>query len=205
MKILLFTLIFANLNFLFVLSKEVCYGDLGCFTDSYPFSGSLQRPLALLPDKPERIATKFKLFNRNTLSGVVITASNFSTNYINTIDTKLICHGFLDTSNKKWIIDMKNAILSTENVNVIVTDWSMGNGFPYTQATANTQVVGAEIAKLIKALSTASGKSLERYHLIGHSLGSHIAGYAGSRLNGKLGRITGLDVQNSLISKSIMT
>ena len=100
---------------------------------------------------------------------------------------------------------MKNAILSTENVNVIVTDWSMGNGFPYTQATANTQVVGAEIAKLIKALSTASGKSLERYHLIGHSLGSHIAGYAGSRLNGKLGRITGLDVQNSLISKSIMT
>lgn len=205
MKMLLFTLIFANLNFLFVLSKEVCYGELGCFTDSYPFSGSLQRPLALLPDKPERIATKFKLFNRNTLSGVVITASNFSTNYINTIDTKLICHGFLDTSNKKWIIDMKNAILSTENVNVIVTDWSMGNGFPYTQATANTQVVGAEIAKLVKALSTASGKSLERYHLIGHSLGSHIAGYAGSRLNGKLGRITGLDVQNSLISKSIMT
>ena len=205
MKMLLFTLIFANFNFLFVLSKEVCYGELGCFTDSYPFSGSLQRPLALLPDKPERIATKFKLFNRNTLSGVVITASNFSTNYINTIDTKLICHGFLDTSNKKWIIDMKNAILSTENVNVIVTDWSMGNGFPYTQATANTQVVGAEIAKLVKALSTASGKSLERYHLIGHSLGSHIAGYAGSRLNGKLGRITGLDVQNSLISKSIMT
>ncbi len=129
MKMLLLTLIVANLNFLVILSKEICYGDLGCFTDSYPFSGSLQRPFALLPDKPERIATKFKLFNRNSLSGIIISALNISSNYIDSVDTKIICHGFLDTSNKKWIIDMKDAILSNENVNVIVTDWSMGNGF----------------------------------------------------------------------------
>jgi hypothetical protein len=60
-------------------------------------------------------------------------------------------------------------------------------------ATANTQVVGAEIAKLIKSfMRTQPGVTPANFHIIGHSLGSHIAGYAGKRLIG-LGRITALD------------
>ena len=41
------------------------------------------------------------------------------------------------------------------------------------------------------------GARVSDFHIIGHSLGSHIAGYAGERLIergvGKLGRISGLD------------
>ena len=40
-------------------------------------------------------------------------------------------------------------------------------------------------------INNAGAKSSD-FHCIGHSLGSHICGYAGSRING-LGKITGLD------------
>ena len=81
-------------------------------------------------------------------------------------------------------------------MNVIIVDWGHGSGAPYTQATANTRVVGAAVAKLIKQL-VAAGANLAKIHLIGHSLGAHIAGYAGERLSqaGGVGRITG----NSLV------
>ena len=34
---------------------------------------------------------------------------------------------------------------------------------------------------------------MDDIHLIGHSLGSHIAGYAGQNLSAAIGRISGLD------------
>jgi pancreatic triacylglycerol lipase len=109
------------------------------------------------------------------------------------LKTKFIIHGFLDYRKKKWIGELKDALLKVENLNVIVVDWSKGNGFPYTQATANTQIVGAEIAKLINSFVDKKNAKMADFHLIGHSLGSHVAGYAGQYLNGKIARITGLD------------
>jgi len=102
-------------------------------------------------------------------------------------------HGFLQHGTIKWILDIKNALLEVGDYNVIVVDWSKGNQLPYTQATANTQVVGAELARLVNTLINRHGISADNFHIIGHSLGSHIAGYAGSRITGLVGRITGLD------------
>ena len=179
-----------TLNLLGAYSREICYGDLGCFTDAYPFSGTLARPVAFLPDKPEKVATKFTLYNKRTNSlGEVITYDDLK-NYDPTIPTKFIIHGFVQHAFVWWVIDMKNAILSVDDANVVSVDWSKGNGLPYTQATANTQIVGAEIAKLINSMIKNKGALVKDFHLIGHSLGSHIAGYAGSRIKG-LGKITG--------------
>ncbi|RNA45174.1 pancreatic triacylglycerol lipase-like [Brachionus plicatilis] len=173
-------------------SKEICYDQLGCFTDSYPFSGNLQRPFALLPQSPQKVSVKFTLYNKvlGTESQVISYASLGQFNP--SLKTKFIVHGFIHNGIKDWVIDMKNKILRVENVNVIVVDWSKGNGFPYTQATANTQIVGAEIARLINTMISSQGAKAADFHIIGHSLGSHIAGYAGERVNG-LGRITALD------------
>lgn len=53
---------------------------------------------------------------------------------------------------------MKDAFLKADDFNVILIDWGGGSSFPYTQATANTRVVGAEIAKLIKVLQVTQKK-----------------------------------------------
>ena len=96
---------------------------------------------------------------------------------------------------------MKNAFLRAENCNVIIVDWSGGNKFPYSQAAANTQIVGAEIARLINSLVSRRGVNPENVHIVGHSLGSHIAGYAGERIP-NLGRITGLDPAGPLFENT---
>jgi pancreatic triacylglycerol lipase len=93
---------------------------------------------------------------------------------------------------KDYIINTKNALLSTANVNVVVVDWSKGklvnqfiiknhfniffkgNGLPYTQATANTQIVGADIALLISSLIVNKNAKAANFHCIGHSLGKPI-------------------------------
>lgn len=47
---------------------------------------------------------------------------------------------------------MKDELLKYGDYNVILVDWGDGSGIPYTQATANTRVVGAVISKLIHEL-----------------------------------------------------
>ena len=60
---------------------------------------------------------------------------------------------------------------------------------PYLQATANTQLVGRQIALLVNKMISVGAVAAD-FHLVGHSLGSHICGYAGNGIEG-LGRITG--------------
>lgn len=77
---------------------------------------------------------------------------------------------------------------------MITVDWSRGTrGIRYDKSTANTRVVGATVGKMVEALMKNTGVSLSNVHLIGHSLGAQIMGYAGKELRrfGQVGRITG--------------
>ena len=90
------------ISFASAIEKEICYpkADLGCFTTLKPFGGTFQRPLALLPARPESIATRFRLFNRQHPEGYIITAANISDKFIQDLKTKIITHGFTHNDNK---------------------------------------------------------------------------------------------------------
>ena len=63
----------------------------------------------------------------------------------------------------------------------------------YVAAVQNTRRAGAHIAELIEFLVAQGGASLADFHLIGHSLGAHVSGFAGKNIvTGRVGRITGL-------------
>uniref|UniRef100_A0A8C9A1X9 Triacylglycerol lipase n=1 Tax=Prolemur simus TaxID=1328070 RepID=A0A8C9A1X9_PROSS len=177
--------------------KEICYEDLRCFSDTEPWAGTAIRPLKVLPWSPEKISTRFLLYtneNPNNFQTLLLSdpstteASNFQTNR----KTRFIIHGFIDKGDESWVTDMCQNLFKVETVNCICVDWRKGSQTTYTQAANNVRVVGAQgaqMAQMLKILSV-SHYSPSNVHLIGHSLGAHVAGEAGSRTPG-VGRITG--------------
>ncbi|KAF8788378.1 Pancreatic triacylglycerol lipase like protein [Argiope bruennichi] len=107
--------------------------------------------------------------------------------------TKIIIHGFVDNLQlSDWMQRMKTKFLATGDFNVIIVDWSCGNEFPYYQAVQNSKIVADELGKLVNFLQAATGADAGDFHLIGHSLGSHIAALVGHAVP-HLGRISALD------------
>ncbi|XP_067040236.1 pancreatic lipase-related protein 2-like [Acropora muricata] len=183
---------------------EVCYDKYGCFNYAPPFHNFLMR----LPQEPSIVNTTFFLYTRanqniaqliDDSDPIKLENSNFDI-FRRTI---IICHGWTDngrgSSNEHWGYRMRDALLTREDSNVILTDWSGGAFESYRQSTGNARLVGAQIAELIKFIIKRNGDSKDlanRFYLIGFSLGAQITGYAGSRLRQegmKLSRITGLD------------
>lgn len=74
---------------------------------------------------------------------------------------------------------------------MICVDWEPGASIPnYVRAAANTRLVGKQVALLLRRLRAQFGLDPRRVHLIGFSLGAHVAGFAGAETPG-LSRITG--------------
>ena len=74
---------------------------------------------------------------------------------------------------------------------MVLVDWSDGaDSLNYLKTVQNMRVVGREIAVFVGFLHDYTGLPFDKFHLIGHSLGAHAAGFAGQRQPG-LGRISG--------------
>ncbi|XP_043937621.1 endothelial lipase isoform X2 [Protopterus annectens] len=107
----------------------------------------------------------------------------------------LVIHGWtMSGMVETWLNDLVRAIQEREKyANVIVVDWIPLAHTLYTEAVNNTKSVGKDIAKLLHWLQEVMHIPLQNVHMIGYSLGAHVAGYAGNYVNGTIGRITGLD------------
>ncbi|XP_057318014.1 pancreatic lipase-related protein 2-like [Microplitis mediator] len=177
-----------------------CYGELGCLDIPNSWYHLIYRPINVFSMPRDVINTSFKLYtNDNPSEGQLLVASKNSSSKGSSFDpkrkTKFIIHGFMDSSQNNWIKDLKNELLQHDDYNIIIVDWAGGSLLllQYFQAVANTRLVGLEIAHLIRYLNANNGLKVDDVHLIGHSLGAHIAGYAGAKFQGQIGRISGLD------------
>ena len=183
-------------------NQYVCYDQLGCFSKLPPFSPSM-----LLPMSSVKIQTEYYLRTRRnplidqsiTPDAANLTASRFDPSK----PTKVIIHGFVMVNHglAKWVPEVTKAILYQEDVNVIQINWVKGANVEYDHAASNTRIVGAQVGYLINLLMEVRGAKAEDFHLIGFSLGAHVAGFAGKKVQegGKkkiVGRITGLDPAN---------
>lgn len=112
---------------------------------------------------------------------------------LDSLSIRVIVHGFGSSCPHVWIYELRTALMAVEDCIVICVDWERGAALPnYVKAAANTRLVGKQLAMLFKALEAQKGLQMDRVHVIGFSLGAHVAGFAGAETNG-LRRITGLD------------
>ncbi|XP_029306006.1 inactive pancreatic lipase-related protein 1-like [Cottoperca gobio] len=175
-------------------AAEVCFNELGCFDDLDPWGGTAQRPASILPWHPDDIGTRFLLFTqRNRYYQEIKTDKNIeSSNYSGLRKTRFIIPGYLKKDDEDWPQEMCKVMLKWENVNCIAVEWKKGVKTQYAQAANNARVVSAQVASMITFLMGNYKQQANKFHIIGHSLGAHAAGDAGSRIPG-LARITGLD------------
>ncbi|XP_069676822.1 pancreatic lipase-related protein 2-like [Periplaneta americana] len=117
-------------------------------------------------------------------------ASRYNTSH----PTKILIHGFSGSANSIIIASGKDAYLEKGDYNVIGVDWGVLCKSPwYVAASNNARLVGQYVGYLVQFL-VSQGAKLEDFHIVGHSLGAHVAGFAGSSIStGRVGRITGLD------------
>ncbi|XP_065364516.1 vitellogenin-1-like [Calliphora vicina] len=106
--------------------------------------------------------------------------------------------GWMSGSDAGYVSDMANAFNCRGDYNFLALNSSDSIDTLYTWSAFNTEEVGRQLAIALAKL--AEQVPAENIHLIGHSLGSHIVGYAGRYFTSytglKVSRITGLDPAN---------
>ena len=82
-------------------------------------------------------------------------------------------------------------------MNVIVVNWWKAQQFlglpkAYWDVVRIVENVGDEVGSMLKFLK-AEGLNLDKTLLVGHSLGAHVMGFAGKKMNGNVNYIVGMN------------
>ncbi|XP_025412549.1 lipase member H-like isoform X2 [Sipha flava] len=116
--------------------------------------------------------------------------------WIPNLPLKVIIHGWLDsTKQTNGVFNIKTAYVNTGGFNVLTVDWgAISANINYPMSVLMTSEIGSMLAKVLANIVRLRIVEPKDIHLIGHSLGAHIAGACGSSFGtNKIGRITGLD------------
>ncbi|CAB3229301.1 unnamed protein product [Arctia plantaginis] len=130
-------------------------------------------------------------YNLNSLTSVS------SSQYFKPKDGLIIyLHGFTDDPTKDSYKNISNAFLLQGTGNVLALDASSLIRFLYLRSSTMVRFIGQRLGEAIASM-IAAGLDPASIHLVGHSLGSHIAGFTGKTVlaltGSHVGRISGLD------------
>uniref|UniRef100_A0A671T625 Lipase, member Ib n=1 Tax=Sinocyclocheilus anshuiensis TaxID=1608454 RepID=A0A671T625_9TELE len=112
--------------------------------------------------------------------------------------TTFVIHGYRPTGAPPiWINLIVHLLAAQKDMNILVVDWNRGAAnLNYFTAVANTRGTAVNITGFIESMEK-EGASLDSIHLIGVSLGAHVAGFIGAMLGGRVGRITAFGLRGT--------
>lgn len=150
------------------------------------------------------LRVKLLLYTRENVScGVRMSHTDLSASpqFNTSRPTTFVIHGFRPTGSPPvWISELTQLLLERHDMNLILVDWNRGAAnVNYFKAKENTIKAGVNLTALVKVLQH-NGVSLSSIHIIGVSLGAHIAGFIGANFNSSIGRITALDPAGPLFT-----
>lgn len=142
--------------------------------------------------------------NENPLAAQVINSQNLAvienTNYKPQCSTKILIHGWRSGALEQCTQVIKNGYISSTEydcLNIFITDWSRcASNIYYFGPALFVKNVGYRVGGLIEYLVNNLSTPITNIHVIGHSLGAHVAGFAGKYIQEKgmvLPWVTGLD------------
>lgn len=108
--------------------------------------------------------------------------------------TRIIVGGYFAKEDEEWIDEVvRQWHILDPSSNIIKVSWADANRGLYHTAAYNSRIVGRQLSLFLYYLDHMFDIDLDKFHLVGHSLGAHIAGFVGSDNEGRIARITGLD------------
>nr|CAI5830413.1 unnamed protein product [Callosobruchus analis] len=115
---------------------------------------------------------------------------------------KVVIHGWQSTGSDDFIRHFAESYHSIGIENVVGVDWSNHSKRNYLHSARATKKVGETVAEFILNTLGSDAAKLDYVHIIGHSLGAQVAGFAGKHIylttGRKVGRITALDAAGPL-------
>lgn len=137
----------------------------------------------------------FSLYDRNH-SEIALKLANCEA-LIHDKNTIFLVHGWNENGLTPWYKEIVNEYLKRGDYQIVAVDWQLMAAEAYHKSVVNTRKVGFYIGTQIIKLMGIKGFCPRHFHLIGFSLGAHVAGFIGKTIikksGCKVGRITGID------------
>ncbi|XP_026666464.1 lipoprotein lipase-like [Ceratina calcarata] len=150
-------------------------------------------------DDPAIDAIFLRLFKKNgtyidkNIKNVTQLIANIDT----TQETSLFINGWKETIDSEDVQLITGAYLQATDDNVLAVDYRKLSKRLYTTSVSYVEPIGKALANSLNSMFDA-GLNPMKLHIIGHSLGAHVAGNVGRNLKVKIPRITALDAAGPL-------